>query len=96
MPTGHVTKTARCPYCLRASVVATVEQLLNVHGDVVAGTELERGKCTISGCIGPRVTRRYPRRWPQGWVGLVPPDEWRAHGPRGHRQGRTLGQTCQP
>jgi len=40
------------------AVVVTVEQLLNVHGDVVAITELERAPCTTPGCIGPRVAQK--------------------------------------
>jgi hypothetical protein len=49
---------ARRPYCLRDTVVVTVEQLLNVHGDVVASTELERAPCTTPGCIGPQVAQK--------------------------------------
>ena len=58
MPTEIVARTDRCPYCLRDTVVVTVEQLLNVQGDVVAITELERAPCTTPGCTGPRVTAR--------------------------------------
>ena len=36
----------------------TVEEHLNVYGDVVAVTELDRAKCTTPGCIGPRVAPR--------------------------------------
>jgi hypothetical protein len=45
-------------YCLRDTGVVTVEQLLNVHSDVVAITELEKAPCPTPGCIGPRVKPR--------------------------------------
>ena len=41
--------------CLRDTVVVTVEQLLDVHGDVVAVTELERAKCSTDGCVAQRL-----------------------------------------
>jgi hypothetical protein len=40
------------------AVVVTFEQLLNVHGDGVAITEIERAPCTTPGCIGAKVAPR--------------------------------------
>jgi hypothetical protein len=58
MPTEIVTRTERCAYCLRDTVVVTVEQLLSTRGDVVASTVLEKALCTLEGCVGARIKPR--------------------------------------
>lgn len=52
------TRTERCAYCLRATIVVTVEQLLSQRGDVVASTVLEKAPCTRTDCIGSRTPPR--------------------------------------
>jgi hypothetical protein len=58
MPTKIVEETQQCAYCLRPTVVVTVEQLVSAHGDVVASTVLEKAPCTDADCIGSRTTPR--------------------------------------
>ena len=58
MPTEIVTQTQRCAYCLRDTIVVTVEQLLSTSGDVVASTVLDKAPCTRAECIGSRMTPR--------------------------------------
>jgi hypothetical protein len=58
MPTEIITRTDRCPYCLRDTVVVTVEQLLSRRGEVVASTVLKKERCTTAGCIGSTMTPR--------------------------------------
>jgi hypothetical protein len=58
MPTEIVTRTERCAYCLRDTIVVTVEQLISARGDVVASTVLSKAPCTRAECIGSRMTPR--------------------------------------
>jgi hypothetical protein len=58
MPTEIVTRTEKCGYCLRETVVVTVEQLLSTRGDVVALTVLVKEFCTSEGCVGSRIRPR--------------------------------------
>jgi hypothetical protein len=58
MPTEIVTRTERCAYCLRDTVVVTVEQLLSTSGQVVASTVIEKAPCTRDGCVGARISPR--------------------------------------
>ena len=57
MPTEIVTRTERCAYCLRDTIVVTVEQLISTRGDVVA-SPCSKAPCTRAECIGSRVPPR--------------------------------------
>jgi len=46
MPPEIVTRIEKCGYCLRDTIVVTVEQLVSTRGDVVASTEIEKMSCT--------------------------------------------------
>ena len=50
--------TERCAYCLRDTIVVTVEQLISARGDVVASTVLAKPRCTRADCIGSRTPPR--------------------------------------
>ena len=56
--TGLVTRTERCAYCLRETIVVTVEQLVSTRGEVVASTVLEKAPCTRAECIGSKTQPR--------------------------------------
>jgi hypothetical protein len=58
MPTEIVTRNERCAYCLRDTIVVTVEQLLSTRGDVIASTVLVKERCTNAECIGSRMQPR--------------------------------------
>jgi cytochrome c-type biogenesis protein CcmE len=57
VPSNFVTRSERCPDCLRETIVVTVEQLLTQHGEVIASTVIAKARCTTEGCIGSKTTR---------------------------------------
>ena len=58
MPTEIVTRTEQCAYCLRDTVVVTVEQLVSLRGEVIASTVVTKDRCTTEGCVGSRTAPR--------------------------------------
>ena len=58
MPTEIIERTEKCGYCLRDTIVVTVEQLISTRGDVVASTVISKASCTNAECIGSRMMPR--------------------------------------
>jgi uncharacterized OB-fold protein len=54
VPSNFVTRSERCPDCLRETIVVTVEQLLTERGEVIASTVVAKDRCTTDGCVGSR------------------------------------------
>jgi hypothetical protein len=58
VPSKFVTRSERCPDCLRPSIVVTVEQLLTQRGEVIASIVVAKARCTTEGCVGSETAPR--------------------------------------